>query len=433
MKISAVLIAPLPLTKAYFFRDSDYLQYDTALDRADPGYPQGIAADWPGIGKAGFDTGASQGFEAYFFKGDHFVRLNQLTRRAEDGYPKPIDGNWHGVWKTGIDAVVFWNAHVAYFFKNDEYIRYDLTANKAVDGYPKPIASAWPGLWKEGINSAVVWNNGKAYFFKGNEYIRYDIAADRADAGYPLPIAGNWPGLEPLSAKTSFDPAQHGFKFVNSFNIDPRLFGSGGKKWSFGLCGGMCSGAIARWVNKEPIPDLTHVPQQKCPELDLFWELFGRQAFTLFPVVWLKVIEWQASPDVDNTIPSLPGTPTPPVKITGLGTRTAAQWPKLKELLDKGVAAVLVLIRSRGDEDPSENHQVVAIGYEMPTLYDIRVQIYDPNHPGHTQELRFNLSDPANKKINGMETDGKAFRGFFIDLEDGRPYTPADPTPTATA
>jgi hypothetical protein len=58
----------------------------------------------------------------------------------------------------------------------------------------------------------------------------------------------------------------------------------------------------------------------------------------------------------------------------------------------------------------------------------IRVQLYDPNRPGATQELQFNLSDPANKKIDGGETDGKACRGFFIDLEEGRPYTPADPT-----
>ncbi len=430
MKISAVLMAPVPLPKAYFFRDSDYFQYDIGLDRADPGYPQGTAGDWPGIWKEGFDTGASAGMKAYFFKGDQYTRLDLLTRRPDDGYPKPIDGSWPGVWKNGIDAVVFWNADVAYFFKGNEYIRYDLKANKSVDGYPKSIESTWPGLWKEGIDSAVVWNNGKAYFFKGDQYIRYDIAADRADAGYSLAIASNWPGLEPLSAKTSFDPVKHGFKFVNSFDIDPRLFGSKGKKWAFGLCGGMCSGAIARWVNKEAIPDLTHVPQQKCPELDLFWELFGRQAFTLFPDVWLQVVEWQASPDVDASIPpvAVGGISTQPVNFTGLGKRTAVQWSKLKELLEKGTAAVLVLIRASGDEDPSENHQVVAIGYEMPTLYDIRVQIYDPNHPGTTQELRFDLSDPEKRKINGTETDGKAFRGFFIDLEEGRPYIPADPT-----
>jgi Hemopexin len=428
MKISAVLTTPFPLAKAYFFRSPDYIQYDIALDRADPGYPQAAAADWPGTWNAGFDTGASTGIYAYFFKGDQYVRVNLLTRRPDEGYPKLIAADWHGVWKDGIDAVVFWNADVAYFFKNDQYIRYDLKAEKTVDGYPKAIASTWPGLWKDGIDSAVVWNNGKAYFFKGDQYIRYDIAADRSDPGYPMAIAGNWPGVVPVSAKTSFDPAKNGFKFANSFNIDPRLFGSKGKTWSFGLCGGMCSGALERWTNKEPIPDLTHVPQQKCPELDLFWELFGRQAFTLFPDVWLEVALWQASPDVDTTIPAIvPGSQ--PIKTTGLGTRTASQWPKLKELLDKGIAAVIVLIRAKGEQDPSENHQVVAIGYEMPTLYDIHVQIYDPNHPGETQELRFNLSDPANKNINGTETDGKTFRGFFIDMEDGRPYTPAQPTP----
>lgn len=425
MPISAALLAFPPL-KAYFFEGSNYFRYDVLTDRADPGFPAPVAGNWPGVWKEGFDTAATFDNKAYFFRGSDYIRYDLLTNRVDDGYPKPIQDNWKGVWGSGINAAVKWSKDVAYFFKGSQYIRYDLSADHAVDGYPKPIAGNWPGLWAEGIDAAVVWNNGKAYFFKNGQYIRYDIAADRSDAGYPLPVAGNWPGLAPVSNSTTFDPAKDGFKFVNSFDIDPRLFGFTGKNWNIGLCGGMCAAALDRWVHKQPIPAIDHVPQQKCPDLDLFWEIFGRQAFTLYPLVWLKVLALQVTADADTTVPPLPG-PNPGHTIPGLGSLTAPQWPKLKDLIDRGIPAILVLIRAEPGGDPTNNHQVVAIGYRMETLYDIKVQIYDPNHPGQTQELEFDLSDPAGKGINGKQTDGHTFRAFFIDLSEGRPYEPAHP------
>ncbi len=67
--------------------------------------------------------------------------------------------------------------------------------------------------------------------------------------------------MEPLSAKTSFDPAKHGFKFVNSFDIDPRLFGSKGKEVVVRVVRRDVLGCdCALGEQGATIPDLTHVP-----------------------------------------------------------------------------------------------------------------------------------------------------------------------------
>jgi hypothetical protein len=179
--------------KIYFFKGSEYIRFDIAADKADPGYPKTISsATWNGLWTSGIDAAVNFGNgKIYFFKGSEYICFNIAADKADPGYPKPIS-NWKLAWTGGLDAAVNGGNGKIYFFKGSEYVRFDIAADKADPGYPKTISSAtWNGVWTSGIDAAVNYGNGKIFLFKGSEYIRFDIAADKADPGYPQPIS-NW-------------------------------------------------------------------------------------------------------------------------------------------------------------------------------------------------------------------------------------------------
>jgi matrix metalloproteinase-14 (membrane-inserted) len=189
--------------KLYFFRGDRYIRFDIGAGRADAGYPKPInSGTWPGmVWIDGIDAAVNLGYgKAYFFRGNQYMRYDIASDRVDPGYPKPINsGTWPGmIWTGGIDAAVNWGNGKAYFFKGKHYIRYDIQADRADPGYPKPInAQTWPGMiWTDGIDDVFIGGKGKAFFFKGDQFIRYDMAADRADPGYPRKIDHQtWPGL----------------------------------------------------------------------------------------------------------------------------------------------------------------------------------------------------------------------------------------------
>ena len=49
----------------------------------------------------------------------------------------------------------------------------------------------------------------------------------------------------------------------------------------------------------------------------------------------------------------------------------------------------------------------------MDDIDHLKIQIYDPNHPDKTQELSLDLGR-TDHSINGIESDGKTFRGLFV-------------------
>jgi TolB-like protein len=138
--------------KAYFFRDGQYLRYDIAADRVDSGYPQPINNEtWPGlIWTDGIDAVINWGNgKAYFFRGGQYIRYDIAADRADPGYPKPVNSRtWPGfIWTDGIDDAVLWSDNKAFFFKGDQFIQYDVTTDRVDPGYPKPVDSrTWPGL-----------------------------------------------------------------------------------------------------------------------------------------------------------------------------------------------------------------------------------------------------------------------------------------------
>jgi hypothetical protein len=90
-----------PNGKAYFFRGSKYVRYDIATDKADPGFPADIKGGWPGF-PASFAAGIDDvvvwnNGKAYFFKGSEYIRYDIAADKTDPGYPQPIAGGWRGL------------------------------------------------------------------------------------------------------------------------------------------------------------------------------------------------------------------------------------------------------------------------------------------------------------------------------------------------
>ena len=204
--------------KAYFFKGDQYIRFDIASNCADPGYPQSIGdGNWPGLFEGDIDAvcvwpgGTPYEGKAYFFRGDEYIRYDIAADRADPGYPCKIGGgNWPGLFTEDIDAACVWPegtpyAGKIYFFRGGEYLRFDARTNRADAGYPQRIDGGnWggftPSAWippeqrraaaplrrrrDRVVDAGCVWPNGKAYFFRGDSYVQYDIATEQVDAGF---------------------------------------------------------------------------------------------------------------------------------------------------------------------------------------------------------------------------------------------------------
>lgn len=200
--------------------------------------------------------------------------------------------------------------------------------------------------------------------------------------------------------KSKFASQMNGFRFVNRFEFDfpdlPIPF-VGKVKLNdvvYGLCGGMCFSALDYFYAQEQLPDVSEVD-----ELDtrLFTYLVDRQVDSLSIPVLLRVIRWMVSDD----------------RYIGL-RMTRYELPKLRRRLDKGEPSVLALVRVKGLGDPTQNHQVLATGYEYdPQTKRMLVNLYDPNHPGKEPTLTMDLNRPS-EGIRISQSTGEALRGFFL-------------------
>lgn len=182
-----------------------------------------LPAGFSGSYDAALNGGGPFAGKCYFFKGDKYIRYDWSGDKADPGYPKSIDANWHNLpagFKSNFDTALNGRGPFSgkcYFFKGDKYVRYDWGADRADSGFPKKIADFWrdlPAGFRDNFDAAINGNGpwaGKCYFFKGENYIRYDWQNDRTDPGYPKKTADFWNCL-PTSFTGSYDAALEGDK-----------------------------------------------------------------------------------------------------------------------------------------------------------------------------------------------------------------------------
>lgn len=202
--------------------------------------------------------------------------------------------------------------------------------------------------------------------------------------------------------KTNFNPKEHGFHFINFFELKPDIFGIDLGTWEMGFCGGMCAGALNRLKNNiKPPPDV-NTPADNTP---LFEELFQRQFNSTPPDLMVVLYEWQSAPSVSSVW-----------RKQSLANRARGEWNKLKQELDNGKPTILILIRANGYFDnPTKNHQVLATGYEFdPATKDLVIFTYDPNVRDTVSTLSMCLGLPDGS-LYLKDSASKTTRGFLVN------------------
>ena len=200
------------------------------------------------------------------------------------------------------------------------------------------------------------------------------------------------------TGKTSFDITKNSFQFINRFELpkilDVRLSFLKLKNIVYGLCGGMSFAAIDYFKLGRLVPEYNE-PEEI--NVRLFYYLWNRQLDSLGGATMRKLVMCMLRSD-----PSL-----------GKAVITE-EVPKLRSLIDQGTPAVLALVRVKGLNDPTRNHQVLATGYEFdPDAQQMTLTLYDPNHPRMAPTITFNMQDPS-KGIDIKQSTRESLRGFFV-------------------
>jgi hypothetical protein len=201
--------------------------------------------------------------------------------------------------------------------------------------------------------------------------------------------------------KTTFKSLEHGFQFINRFpfpfSVSFKLPFAGEINLGdivYGLCGGMCFAARDYFVAGKSVPAYAKVDE--IPS-DFLLYLWNRQLDSLGLLVVPKVIEWMLRNDND------------------VGRLTAQyEIPKIRRRLDQGQPVVIALIRVQRGDDPTRNHQVLAMGYDLDDVTKrITLFLYDPNHPAQEPTISLNLAHPS-LGIEPVQSTGEPLRGLFM-------------------
>lgn len=214
---------------------------------------------------------------------------------------------------------------------------------------------------------------------------------------------------------TDFDPEVHGFAFTNDFRNDfIREF----DVRTGGLCGGMVYTALDYFHADMPIPRQTYRPAVNTRLHDY---IYDRQVHSLVDNgdKWAELhTNWG-------------GVRNSEFFNWGLQGFGGGRLEELRAKIDRGEPVPLGLWHY-GDE-PGGDHQVLAIGYDTGRYRgdlgryreELRIFVYDPNHPGETKVLEPDLARQGYRYADA----NKLWLTYFVDYK----YRPRRPPPSDDA
>jgi hypothetical protein len=202
-------------------------------------------------------------------------------------------------------------------------------------------------------------------------------------------------------ARTGFLVQKNGFMFPNRFTLPfpttiklPLVGEINLSSVVYGLCGGMCFAVLDYFYPGLPVPDYQRVEDLPSSYLLYLW---NRQIDSMGLVVIPRVIEWMLHDDKDVAL-----------------STARYEIPKMRRQLDQSQPVVLGLVRAKGFNDPTVNHQVLATGYDFDEITrQLIIYLCDPNYPRLESTLSINLASPS-QGIQAIQSTGEPLRGLFV-------------------
>ncbi len=200
---------------------------------------------------------------------------------------------------------------------------------------------------------------------------------------------------------TQFDATLHGFKFANMFTTEPVQdirFG--------GLCGGMAYAALDYFYSGTPTPQQKTQPATGS---ELFNYIYNRQVTSITENLdkWTELgfnpFGWRTNEFFN----------------WGLQGFNGGRLQELREQIDADRPVPLGLFKA-GNGGFRPHHQVVAVGYDLGNYTgdlgnfkeDLKIFIYDPNHPGEIVTL---VPSVADHSYHYLEYSTESWMTYFVD------------------
>ena len=262
------------------------------------------------------------------------------------------------------------------------------------------LAAANTGMYDSGLQPATAYSwTIRAIQADGREG-SVSVSFTTPAAAIPAPPAPPAPApSSPTSKLTGFQPKLHGFQFTNDFKNN--FIGPPISMITSGLCGGMSYTVLDYYNAKLTVPNQDWRPAHGTV-LQMY--LYERQVSSLL----MNIDKW-----IETTVNPF-GSRSTEFFNWGINERLV----ELRSFIDRGVPVNLGLKGTDGGI--SHDHQVLAIGYD-PGRYqgdlgaykdELRIYIFDPNHPGETVTL---VPNSAGNEYHYLEYPNEMWRTYFVD------------------